>query len=138
MGKTDAQLQAQADIIMNETTQRANTATRVGQMLKDIISSKPNTQTVPVKYNSNTLLGNEDVVEADCTSSNLNFTLPDATTNSGKEFTVIKIDSSSHSFSLITVGGQTISGSSTKTVDTQWAGYKVKSNGTNYTVTSNI
>lgn len=138
MGKTDAQLQAQADIIMNETTQRANTAARVGQMLKDIISNKPNTQTVPVKYNSNTLLSNEDVVEADCTLNNLNFTVPDATTNSGKEFTVIKVDSSSHSFSLITVGGQTISGSSTKTVDTQWAGYKVKSNGTNYTVTSNI
>lgn len=138
MGKTDVQLQAQADQILNETQPKANTAARVGQMFKDIISSKPNTQTIIISYSSNTLLSDEDVVEADCSSGNLSFTLPDATGNSGKEFTVIKVDASSNSFSLITLGGQTISGASSKTADTRWAGYRVKSNGTNYTVINNI
>lgn len=42
MAKTDVQLTAQADIIKNETAAGANTATRVGTMLDDIIANKIN------------------------------------------------------------------------------------------------
>ena len=40
--KTDAELLIESGIIKNETTKNANTATRVGQMLDDIIDSKFN------------------------------------------------------------------------------------------------
>jgi hypothetical protein len=45
--KTDSQLRADATIIKNETAEGANTATRVGQMLIDIVDSKPNNDEEP-------------------------------------------------------------------------------------------
>lgn len=39
--KTDAELTTQADVIKDETTAGANTATRIGQMIIDLIDSKP-------------------------------------------------------------------------------------------------
>lgn len=40
--KTDAELTAAANVIANETVAGANTKTRVANILKDIIDSKPN------------------------------------------------------------------------------------------------
>lgn len=42
MEYTDADLITQANVIKNETATNANTPTRVGQMLLNLISSKPN------------------------------------------------------------------------------------------------
>lgn len=48
--KTDSQLTTQANIIKNETIAAANTATRVGQMVVDLIDSKPNVSLIPLEY----------------------------------------------------------------------------------------
>lgn len=54
--KTDAQLTAQAEEIRDETDEDANTAVRVGQMLVDLIDSKPNVALRPL-----TIRGGYDV-----------------------------------------------------------------------------
>lgn len=48
--KTDAQLTTEANVIKNETTAGANTATRVGEMLNDIIDSKLNNEDAEADY----------------------------------------------------------------------------------------
>ncbi len=47
--KTDVELAAEKEIIKNETLAKANTATRVGTMFEDLISSKINND-VAIKF----------------------------------------------------------------------------------------
>ena len=56
MPKTDGQLNTQANVIKNETVVGANTPTRVGLMLNDIIDNKINTD----KISTDQALGNSD------------------------------------------------------------------------------
>jgi hypothetical protein len=56
MPKTDGQLNTQANVIKNETVVGANTPTRVGLMLNDIIDNKINTD----KISTNQALGTSD------------------------------------------------------------------------------
>jgi len=56
MPKTDGQLNTQANVIKNETVVGANTPTRVGLMLNDIIDNKINTD----KISTNQALGSSD------------------------------------------------------------------------------
>lgn len=54
----DSTLTTSANVIKNETTNNANTATRVGTMLNDIIDSKINND----KISTNTALGTSDTL----------------------------------------------------------------------------
>jgi hypothetical protein len=56
MAKTDGQLNTQANVIKNETVVGANTPTRVGLMLNDIIDNKINTD----KISTDVALGTSD------------------------------------------------------------------------------
>lgn len=59
--QNDSQLIVTADVIKNETIANANTATRVGSMLNDIIDSKINNDKIDV---DGTLTANSDAVVA--------------------------------------------------------------------------
>jgi hypothetical protein len=66
--KTDAQLQTQNDTIQTETTANANTASRVGQMIEDVIDSKINNDKIVDEDNmvsdSATLVPSQQSVKA--------------------------------------------------------------------------
>jgi hypothetical protein len=132
--KTDAELITEANVIANETTPGANTKGRVAQMIIDLIQSKPNIQSLVSALSASTLLSVEEIIEANAAGGALIFTLPLASTKSGKEYTVIKVDNSANSVTLLAGGSDLISGAASKAVDTQWSGYKIKSNGATWTI----
>lgn len=93
----------------------------------------------PVKISESTTLTNQEMIMVDCSDGPVELTLPLSDhTNSGKEYTAVKIDNTVNALIFKTSGGQLISGLPEKSVDTQWAGYKIKSTGTGYIVVSNI
>lgn len=60
-------------------------------------------------------------------------TLPDATLSIGQSpYTIVKTDSSANTVTVNTISSQTINGSTTKVLSTQWAKVTVVSNGTNW------
>ena len=66
----------------------------------------------------------------DATSAGFTITLPDATTNTGRYYTIKKIDSSVNVVTVGTTSSQTIDGATTKTLLTQYSFVEVQSNGT--------
>jgi hypothetical protein len=73
MPSTDSQLNTEAGVIKNETTPGANTATRVGTMLEDIIDNKINNDKIDTNpalaANSNTLIPSQAAVKSYVTSA---------------------------------------------------------------------
>jgi len=61
MEKTDIELAAAANIVQNETTYRANTAVRIGQLFNDLIDSKIN---IDIIDTDGTLSANSDLLLA--------------------------------------------------------------------------
>lgn len=70
-------------------------------------------------------------------ASDLNLTLPTASSNSGKVFHLTKVDSGVGSVILNTVGGQLINDSTTYTLFNQFQYVAVASDGTNWLVIFN-
>lgn len=81
------------------------------------------------KSTNYTLTGSDYSVE--CVSS-ITITLPTAVGIAGREYEII--NSSTATVTIATTASQTISGASTKTLATQWSGYRVRSNGTNWLI----
>lgn len=97
MAKTDSQLITEANIIKNETTAGANTATRVGTMLDDIIENKINNDKIVTTVGS----GSDDNVPSD---------LAVETALSGKQDTLVS------GTNIKTINGQDVLGSGNLTV----------------------
>lgn len=71
-------------------------------------------------------------IAGDATSGNITITLPDATGCVGRRYDVIKIDSSANTVAIATTSSQTINGSTTKLISTQYTAFTVISNGANW------
>jgi hypothetical protein len=80
---------------------------------------------------SDTTLTTQTYVAVDATSSVVTITLPAAASNTNKIYTIKKIDST-NSVVIDPNGSETIDGSSTITLTTQWDMIKIISNGTNW------
>jgi len=81
-----------------------------------------------------TLTSTMYVVRVDATSGAITTDLPDATTCQGRTYTVKKIDASANNVTIDPNGSQTLDGATTKVITTQYAGYVIQSNGTNWDV----
>lgn len=95
-------------------------------LLYNVIASMVAVTTVSTTYTAKAADG---YIRADGTSAGFTVTLPSATDNVGRKICIKKIDSSGHTITIGVTGSDTIEGSATKTLSTQWAKYTVISNG---------
>lgn len=101
------------------------------------VSSLANTGTEAVPITTLTgaaTIGVHNVILADATSAAFTLTLPAAATATGRKYTVKKIDSAAHSVTLAGNGAETIDGSNTVAISSQWGVLRVISNGTSWFV----
>lgn len=98
------------------------------------INGKLNGFITPVSTvsSNSTLLTSQYVILADATSGNVTLTLPDATQCINSHFAVKKIDSSANTIMIVTTSGQTIDGSATRTITTQYEALLLVNNGQNW------
>jgi len=83
--------------------------------------------------NSDITLGiDHHIVLVDASSGNKTITLPDASTCSGRQYIIKKIDSSSNSVVITPQSGQTIDGQASISINMQYAIVRVVSNGSNW------
>lgn len=113
----------------------------------DILSIDTNTDTIETKYH--TIITNEvtqitfadspytaswgDDLEVNSTSGAVTINLPTAVDNNGKWIYITKIDSTANDITVDANSTETINGSTTLTLSTQWETKIFKSNGTNIT-----
>jgi hypothetical protein len=76
-----------------------------------------------------------DVLLCDATSGAQTITLPTAVGNSGKPFNIMKTDSSANSVTINTTSSQTIDGVTSKVISTQYQGFSMVSDGSNWNLT---
>jgi hypothetical protein len=81
-----------------------------------------------------TALYSDDVILGDATSGAFAVTLPTAVGNAGKVFYIKKTDSSGNAVTINTTSSQTIDGSTTNVIQTQYKTIQVVSNGSNWSI----
>lgn len=86
------------------------------------------------KTSDYTISGTDVVIFADATSGNVTITLPAASSFAGYNFYVKRIDSSGNTCSVARSGSDTIDGSTSFLLDTQYFAVRVVSNGSNWFV----
>jgi len=89
------------------------------------------------KTGAYTITTADSTISADGTSAAFNVTLPTAVGNTGREFVIKKIDSSINVITVNTTSSQTIDGSTTYALNSQWKYVRVQSNGTNWIIIGN-
>lgn len=91
---------------------------------------------ISTKTTDYTTLVTDETILVDATSGNIIITLLNPVSNSGKKFTVKKIDSSVNTVTVSNSAG--IDGTTTKVYSTQYAGGSFQSNGTQYYIIGNF
>jgi len=81
---------------------------------------------------SDTLDAKNNVALCDCTSNNITINLPAASTASGLQYHIKKIDSSANTVTVDGNGAETIDGATTKTISTQYDSITIVSDGSNW------
>ncbi len=84
------------------------------------------------KTSNYTITGTDVIIFADATSGNVTITLPTASSFSGYNFYVKRIDGSSNTCSVARSGSDTIDGGTSFSLDTQYFAVRVVSNGSNW------
>lgn len=84
------------------------------------------------KTSNYTITGTDVIIFADATSGNVTITLPTASSFTGYNFYVKRIDSSANTCSVARSGSDTIDGSTSFSLDTQYFAVRVVSNGSNW------
>lgn len=87
---------------------------------------------VVAKSAAYTLAEGDDVLLANAASAGFTVSLPKAALYTGKKFIIKKIDSSSNLVILDADGSETIDGSTTQTLTTQWEANQIVSDGTGW------
>jgi hypothetical protein len=90
------------------------------------------TASVVTETSAHTIVLTDAVVLADATSGAFAVTLPTAVDNTGRQFTIKRINGGSNNVTLAAAGGQTIDGASTYVLDVQYKFATVISNGSNW------
>lgn len=85
-----------------------------------------------------TLTALYDVVRVNAVVGNVILNLPAASTVAGKQYWVKKVDSSGNSVTIDGNGAETIDGAGTKSTSTQYAGWHIMCNGTNWDILGTI
>lgn len=83
-----------------------------------------------------TAVSSDDLILADATSGALTITLPPAASNSGKVYTIKKIDSSANAVTIDGNASETIDGSTTQVLYTEDEAMNIVSDGTNFVIRS--
>lgn len=86
---------------------------------------------VQTKAENYQILATDSIVRG---SGDRTFTMPDATTCSGKEFAVYKTDAVGTTITIAFLSGQTAGGASTLSLTEQYGFYRLKSNGANFDI----
>lgn len=86
------------------------------------------------KTSDYTIVENDDIILVDCTSGAVTITLPSAVGLSGKSYVIKKIDASGNAVTVDGQGSETIDGSGTKSLSSQWDYVKVISDGVNFLI----
>jgi hypothetical protein len=74
----------------------------------------------------------DHTIRADATGGAFSVTLPDATVRPGREFLIVKMDSSANAVGITTTGGQTISGAASGSLTAQWKYMRVEATTTGW------
>lgn len=98
-----------------------------------IAASSP-TFAVATKTTTYTIVSTDDFIRADATSGAFTINLPTAVGITGRVFTVKKIDATANNVTVDGNGSETIDGSTTKVISTQYTSFQFISNGTNWDV----
>lgn len=85
-------------------------------------------------YLSATIPLSAGVVIGDATSGNIIFNLYSASGNAGKSIYFKKVDPSINTITITAAGSETIDGSSSRVITTQWASYAIVSDGANWII----
>lgn len=110
----------------------ADNTTRLisAQRLRDFLVSTYGSREINTVAINTTLTTDHDIVLVDANSGNIDITLPAATTNSNKTYTIKKTDSSANYVKLIPGGGDTIDGETTFYLLTTQQSVTIVSDGT--------
>lgn len=85
---------------------------------------------IATKTSAYTALSTDHTILCDATTAAFSVTLPSASTSSGRVFVVVKTDSSGNAITIDPNASETINGSTTTTVTTQYQSYQMQCNGT--------
>lgn len=94
--------------------------------------SATGSKNVTTETSAYTATASDDVILCDDTSASFTVTLPTAVGIIGKEYTFIKINSSSNEVTIDGDGSETINGNTTTTINTQYEKLTIISDGTNW------
>jgi hypothetical protein len=94
-----------------------------------VLSTNMSVQSKSATYS---IISNDNILLVDATSGAKTITLPTAIGLSGTNYIVKKIDNSVNVITINTTSSQTIDGMLTKSINTQYSGYNIVSNGTNW------
>lgn len=113
------------DAIINENFRRFEDSVSTNNLLTRPIS----TVTLATTLNAShyTLL-------VDATAGATTVSLPPAATYPGRVYVIKKMDASANNVVIDGSGSETIDGAATKTTNTQYAGWQIQSNGTNWII----
>lgn len=89
------------------------------------------------KTGAYTATSTDETIAADATTAAFQVTLPTASGRTGQRYTIKKTDSSANAVTVGTTSSQTIDGSTTYSLATQWKYVTVVSNGSNWLIISN-
>lgn len=87
---------------------------------------------ITTKTSDYSLTVNDSKVLVDASGGIVTITLPAASSCSGREYHIKKIDSSTNNMVINTIGGNTIDGASAVVTNVQYKAYSITSNGTNW------
>ena len=82
-----------------------------------------------------TATAEDEIILVDATSAAVTITFPTAAGIQGVSYTVKKTDAGGNTVTLNPAGSETIEGSATKVLSTQWSYYTITSDGENWIIT---
>lgn len=135
-------------IVGNTTISLGSTSTSVGNLtlnnvtinggsISNVTLSNANPSIVTKTANYTVTVANQTVL-ANTSSGNLTITLLTSINNSGKIYTIKKMDSTANVVVVATTSNQTIDGASTYNLASQYVGVSVQSDGANWVIIGSI
>lgn len=100
------------------------------QDLENILGRFPVFYAVRSVTASTTVVDSDDLILADATGGAITVTLPAASVNAGRRFTVKKVDASANAVTYDGAGAETIDNGGTFGWTTQYSAYTIQSDGT--------
>src|SRR5574343_264854 len=127
---------APKDIVVTNPAEGSSTVAELNDADREtrlILKSQYAVKAVAFADSPYTVLVSDSTILCNCTAGAITVTLPQVTavssTTFGKQYQVIKTDSSANAVTIACYSGDTINGASTKTLSTQYYGYNIVGGG---------